>query len=51
MGRLPAEIRALTPEETDLLVAAWNAAQNGGDMPRAMSRDRLDELKRQYPDG
>lgn len=27
MGRLPHEIRSLTPQETTELVAAWNAAQ------------------------
>lgn len=27
MGRLPAEVRALTPRETGLLVEAWNEAQ------------------------
>lgn len=50
MGRLPAELRAMTPEETTLLVEAWNAAQKGSAPPPAMSRDRFEELKRQYPD-
>lgn len=27
MGRTPAEVRAMTPDETVLLVTGWNAAQ------------------------
>jgi hypothetical protein len=50
MGRVPAEVWAMTPADTALLVEGWNAAQ-GGDMPKAMSRERLEELKARYPDG
>lgn len=51
MGRLPAEVRAMTPEETVLLVAGWNAAQQEqSGNPAPMSWDRLQELKRRYPD-
>lgn len=28
MGRLPAEVRAMTPRETAELIEAWNAAQS-----------------------
>lgn len=50
MGRLPAEVRAMTPEETALLVAGWNAAQ-GSSMPDAPTVDELQDLKARYPDG
>ena len=29
MGRLPAEVWAMTPRDTALLVEAWNEAQQG----------------------
>lgn len=51
MGRLPAEVRAMTPAETSLLVEAWNDAQSGDGPPQPMSRDRFLELKAMYPDG
>lgn len=51
MGRLPSELRAMTPEETCLLIKGWNAAQQEASGQVApMSRDRFEELKRQYPD-
>lgn len=49
MGRLPAEVRAMTPSETALLVEAWNearAAESGAVEP--MSRERLQELDAKY---
>ena len=51
MGRLPAEVRAMTPAETDLLVSGWNEAQASarGDVA-PMSVERLQELKDRYPD-
>lgn len=52
MGRLPHEIRAMTPRDTELLVRGWNDAQataRGEIAP--MSVDRLNELKERYPDG
>ena len=51
MGRLPSEIWALTPADTDLLVRGWNeaqAAQRGDVQP--MTLEQFDELKRAYPD-
>jgi hypothetical protein len=51
MGLTPAVVRVMTPEETALLIEGWNAAKGGGEKPAAMSRDRFEELKRQYPDG
>lgn len=48
MGRLPAEVRAMTPEETSLLVDGWNAAQANDDTPEAPSRAELDELIARY---
>ncbi|PYE80813.1 hypothetical protein DFP88_11123 [Pseudoroseicyclus aestuarii] len=51
MGRLPAEMRALTPAETALLVTAWNEAQGEGPLPAAPTAAQMDDLKRRYPDG
>ncbi|SHI91065.1 phage tail assembly chaperone [Wenxinia saemankumensis] len=41
----------MTPEEASLWVESWNAAQRAaaGEV-EPMSRDRLHELKDQYPD-
>lgn len=51
MGLLPEQVRALTPADTVLVVQGWNAAHAPADQPPpAMSRERLDELKRMYPD-
>jgi hypothetical protein len=47
MGRLPAEVRALTPCETFELVEAWNAA-NAGDVVAAPTSDEFDELVGRY---
>lgn len=47
MGRLPAEVRAMTPKETDLLIEGWNAAQ-GGDGPPAPTDAEYEELVRRY---
>jgi hypothetical protein len=47
MGRLPAEIRGLTPRETEDLVAGWNEAHSDGE-PEAMSVETYAELVRQY---
>lgn len=47
MGRLPAEIRAMTPAETDMLIAAWNEAQQGDDVAPPSSED-YDDLVRKY---
>lgn len=47
MGRLPAEIRALTPAETELVVRAWNAAQ-AGDGPAPPSEAQYEELVARY---
>jgi len=43
MGRLPAEVRALTPEETALLVAGWNEAHSTASV-EPMTADRVAEL-------
>lgn len=52
MGRLPQEVLAMTPRDTDLLVRAWNAAQAAASGEVApMKVDRFHDLKRQYPDG
>lgn len=47
MGRLPAEVRALTPWETDELVRAWNEAQ-GGESVSAPSPEDYDALVARY---
>jgi len=49
MHILPADVRGMSPGETALLIEGWNEA-NSGDMPEAMSVERFEELKRQYPD-
>lgn len=48
MGRLPAEVRAMTPKETDLLVEGWNAAQGDDAGPAAPSDAEYEELVRAY---
>lgn len=50
MGRLPAEIRALTPWETAELIEAWNEAQ-GGDEPAAPTLEDYDALVARYGAG
>jgi hypothetical protein len=47
MGRLPAEIRALSPLETFELVEAWNAV-NASDEVDAPTADEFDDLVRRY---
>ncbi|SLN36544.1 hypothetical protein AQS8620_01298 [Aquimixticola soesokkakensis] len=49
MGRLPGEVRALTPKETSELVDAWNAAQSAasGELPPPTIKD-LEELEARY---
>lgn len=47
MGRLPAEVRALTPWETDELVHAWNEAQ-AGDALSPPSPEEYDALVARY---
>lgn len=47
MGRVPAEVRALTPIETFELVEAWNAAQ-ASDEVAPPSADEFDDLVRRY---
>lgn len=51
MGRTPAEVRAMTPAETALMVEGWNAANGEDKGPAPMTYERLQELKRLYPDG
>lgn len=43
----PAAVRAMTPEETALLVEAWNAAQEGGG-PEAPTAEEFEDLVRRY---
>ena len=47
MGRLPAEVRAMTPEETSLLVAGWNEAHSTGTV-EPMTAERTAELMAQH---
>lgn len=47
MGRLPAEVRAMTPEETALLIEGWNEAQSGDDAG-VMDADEYHDLVRRY---
>lgn len=47
MGRLPAEVWALTPADTVLLVEAFNAAQKRDDV-EPPSRAEYEELVRRY---
>lgn len=47
MGRLPAEVRAMTPAETDVLIAAWNEAQ-AGDEVAPPTDDEYEDLVRRY---
>lgn len=47
MGRLPAEVRAMTPHETDDLVAGWNEAHSDG-QAEAMSAETYAELVSKY---
>jgi hypothetical protein len=48
MGRLPAEVRALTPKETDLLIEGWNAANEADTGPAAPTDAEYEELVRKY---
>lgn len=51
MGLLPAQVWALTPRDTALLVAGHNEAQGpNANGPAPMSEARLGELMRLYPD-
>jgi len=43
MGRLPAEIWAMTPADTDFLCEAWNAEQ-GDQGPAAPTDDEYEAL-------
>jgi len=47
MGRTPADIRSMTPAETDLLVRSWNAAQAESG-PAAPSDAEFEELVKNY---
>lgn len=47
MGRLPAEVRAMTPEETIQLLTGWNDAQ-AGDAVQPPSEDQYEDLVRRY---
>jgi len=47
MGLLPAQVWAMTPLDTDLLIGGWNSAQ-GDQMPDAPTIDEFDELVRRY---
>lgn len=49
MGRLPHEVRAMTPKETFEAVDAWNAAQSeaSGDLDPPTLED-LEELEARY---
>lgn len=47
MGRLPAEVWAMTPAETGDLIAGWNAAHDTGE-PAAMDVDDYEELLKRY---
>lgn len=47
MGRLPAEVRAMTPADTDLLIAGWNDA-HAGDSVQAPTIEEYEELVRRY---
>lgn len=46
-GRLPAEVRALTPAETVLLIEAWNEAQ-AGDAVQPPTEDEYEQLVKRY---
>ncbi|WP_353475514.1 hypothetical protein PVT71_18280 [Salipiger sp. H15] len=49
MGRLPAEVRGLTPQETSLLIEAWNQAQQDASGEVAPpSVDEYEELVKRY---
>ena len=48
MGRLPAEVRALTPAETTILIHAWNEANAGDDALPSDIGDTYDELVEKY---
>lgn len=47
MGRLPAEVRAMTPAETADLIAGWNDAHSDG-QPKAPSLEEYEELVKRY---
>lgn len=44
---MPAEVRAMTPAETTLLIEGWNAAQQSS-QPQAPSDAEYEELVRKY---
>lgn len=49
LGRLPSEILHMTPWETDLLVQAWNEAQDAAsDEVAPPSIEDYDDLVRRY---
>ncbi|WP_420415926.1 phage tail assembly chaperone [Marinovum algicola] len=51
-GRLtPADVRAMTPEETALFIEGWNAENQSENASNAPSREELEALKARYPDG
>jgi hypothetical protein len=48
-GLTPAAVRAMTPEETDMLVRGWNDAQRAASgKVEAPSRAEVDELIARY---
>ncbi|GHC12503.1 hypothetical protein GCM10007291_07190 [Gemmobacter nanjingensis] len=47
MGLLPAQVWAMTPLDTDLLITGWNEAQ-GDQMPAAPTMEEMDDLIRRY---
>lgn len=47
MNLTPAVVRAMTPEETDLLIAGWNAAHGDGG-PAAPTHDEYEDLVKRY---
>lgn len=47
MGRLPAEVRAMTPEETIALLSGWNEAQ-AGDAVAPPTEDEYEDLVKRY---
>lgn len=48
MGRLPAEVRAMTPAETTILIQGWNEAHADGDALPSDIGDTYDELIEKY---
>lgn len=47
MGLRPAEVRAMTPDETQLLIDGWNAAQQDGG-PVAPTDAEYEDLVKRY---